>query len=200
MRTSALSDKDVGFDALESLGARVRALRTEKRMTLQELSARSEVSVGMLSNIERGQTSPSLKTLERMRLALGVPVASFFEPEVSRGPDGGTVVRSDQRPQLPFDKLGLTKELLSPPGHSYLEVLMLVIEPGGGSGPEPWTRAGEKAGLVLDGQLKLCVGKRCHLLNAGDSFQFNSREPHSFRNPSTDRAHVLWIIKSDEPG
>lgn len=188
------------FDALEDLGARVRSLRTEQKMTLQELSARSQVSVGMLSHIERGQTSPSLKTLERLRVALGVPLARFFEPEEARVADAGIVVRRDRRGQLPFDKLGLTKELLSPPGHSDLEVLMLVIEPGGGSGSEPWTRAGEKAGLVLDGRFQLDVGERSYVLEAGDSFQFDSRQPHSFRNLSDRQAHVLWIIKSDEPG
>lgn len=192
--------EDGGFDALDDLGARLRELRTEKKMTLAELSLQSQVSIGMLSHIERGQTSPSLKTLERVRRALGVPLARFFERDAPGVHDVGTVVRQARRPKLPFDKLGLIKELLSPPGHSDLEVLMLVIEPGGGSGDEPWTRSGEKAGVVLDGCFQLNVGERSYVLEAGDSFQFDSRQPHSFRNVAQGLAHVLWIIKSDEPG
>lgn len=198
--TASLEDEG-SFEALDDLGARVRELRAQKKMTLAELSLRSQVSIGMLSHIERGQTSPSLKTLERLRLALGVPLASFFERNNPQSVSNGTVVRADARAQLPLKKLGLVKELLSPPGHSDLEMLMLVIEPGGGSGPEPWSRRGEKGGLVLEGTFELCIGDSRHLLQSGDSFQFDSGQPHYFRNLSDgDLARVLWIIKSSDPG
>lgn len=192
--------EESGFDALGDLGARVRELRNEKKMTLAELSLRSQISIGMLSHIERGQTSPSLKTLERLRLALEVPLASFFEREEPAPKNDGTVVRAHARARLPFKKLGLVKERLSPPGHSDLDVLMLVIEPGGGSGAEPWTRQGEKAGMVLEGTFELHVGDASHVLREGDSFQFDGSQPHTFRNPSSATARVLWIIKSDEAG
>lgn len=197
---TAVAVEDDRFDALGDLGARLRALRIQKGLTLSDLSLSSQVSIGMLSHIERGQTSPSLKTLERLRRALGVPLASFFECDEQAANETGTVVRRARRAKLPFDKLGLLKELLSPPGHSDLEVLMLVIEPGGGSGTEPWTRSGEKAGLVLDGRFQLNVGEQSYVLEVGDSFQFDSRQPHSFRNLADCQSHVLWIIKSDEPG
>ena len=183
---------------LSSLGARLRQLRARSEMTLSELSLKSGVSIGMLSHIERGQASPSLKTLERLRLALAVPLASFFSPE--RHEESGDVVRKALRTKLTFDKLGLVKELLSPQGHSELEVLMLVLAPGGGSGDEPWTRNGEKAGVVIEGRFELAIGERVHLLEEGDSFQFDSRQPHSFRNIADGETRVLWIISSDEPG
>ncbi|TDP62052.1 helix-turn-helix domain-containing protein [Roseateles toxinivorans] len=193
-------EEEGGFGALDDLGARLRELRNEKKMTLAELSLKSQVSIGMLSHIERGQTSPSLKTLERLRLALEVPLARFFEREEPKPANNGTVVRATARSQLPFKKLGLVKELLSPPGHSDLEMLMLVIEPGGSSGPEPWTRRGEKAGLVLEGTFELHVAESSHVLEQGDSFQFDGRQPHFFRNLADSRTRVLWIIKSEEPG
>jgi transcriptional regulator with XRE-family HTH domain len=183
--------------ALDDLGARLRELRSEKAMTLAELSLLSQVSVAMLSHIERGQTSPSLKTLERLRIALGVPLANFFVRGEMRSGQDDLVVRANQRSRLQFDKLGLVKELLSPPGHSGLEVFMLAIEPGGDSGPEPWTRSGEKAGIVLEGRFELTVGERVCVLEAGDSFQFDSSQPHRFRNPASFGTKVVWIISSD---
>jgi len=185
--------------ALDDLGSRLRELRSEKAMTLAELSLLSQVSVAMLSHIERGQTSPSLKTLERLRIALGVPLASFFVRGEARSSRDDLVVRANQRSRLQFEKLGLVKELLSPPGHSCLEVIMLVIEPGGGSGAEPWTRNGEKAGLVLEGRFELTVGERICTLEQGDSFQFDSSQPHWFRNLAATNSKVLWIISSDAP-
>ena len=77
---------------------------------------------------------------------------------------------------------------------------MLVMEPGGGSGAEPWTRSGEKAGLVLEGRFELSIGDDTQVLEQGDSFQFDSRQPHTFCNVSDKVARVVWIIKSDEPG
>jgi uncharacterized cupin superfamily protein len=154
----------------------------------------------MLSHIERGQTSPSLKTLERLRLALDVPLARFFGEEAPKDDEADVVVRSDLRRQLPFDALGLTKQLLSPAGHRGLEMLMLVLEPGGNSGPEPWKRSGEKGGLVLEGRFELSVGSKRYVIETGDSFQFDSRQPHAFRNLSKGKSSVLWIIKADDPG
>ncbi|QDC00996.1 XRE family transcriptional regulator [Mesorhizobium sp. 8] len=185
---------------LDNLGQRIRELRTEKKLTLAALSLKSQISVGMLSHIERGQTSPSLKTLERLRLALEVPLARLFERDSPPPEEAGRVVRAHHRRKLQFDKIGLLKELLSPPGHSDLEVLMLSIEPGGGSGPEPWSRNGEKAGLVLAGRFDLTIGDQTYRLEEGDSFQFDSRVPHRFRNLSKQESRVLWIISSDEPG
>jgi transcriptional regulator with XRE-family HTH domain/alpha-ketoglutarate-dependent taurine dioxygenase len=139
---------------LNQLGVRLKELRSEKRMTLTDLSQRSQVSVGMLSHIERGQTSPSLKTLERLRLALEVPLAHFFAEDVPQSDERGIVTRAVDRRTLNFQKLGLTKELLSPANRSGLELLMLVVEPGGGSGGEPWTRQGEKGGMGCSGHLR----------------------------------------------
>lgn len=169
-------------------------------MTLAQLSLASRVSVGMLSHIERGQSSPSLKTLERLRVALDVPLASFFERSTAAAQQPGWLLRAPQRSALTLDKLGLVKEMLSPAGNSDLEVLMLVMEPGGGSGAEPWTRNGEKAGLVLEGRFELSIGDDTQVLEPGDSFQFDSRQPHTFRNVSDQVARVVWIIKSSDPG
>lgn len=185
--------------ALGSLGSRLRELRVEKAMTLAEISLLSQVSVAMLSHIERGQASPSLKTLERIRIALDVPLASLFGRGEARSSRDDLVVRGNYRSRLKFQKLGLIKELLSPAGNSSLEVVMLLIDPGGGSGPEPWSRSGVKAGLVLEGRFELTIGVRTCVLEVGDSFQFDSSQPHRFRNLATTQARVIWIISSDAP-
>lgn len=200
LMTTIEHDKERDAETLWKLGKRVREFRRARKMTLVQLSGKSQVSVGMLSHIERGQTSPSLKTLERLRVALDTSLTSFFGREEANSQEDDVVVRTNRRAKLPFDKMGLTKELLSPPGHFALEVFMLVIEPGGGPGTELWRRNGEKAGIVLEGRFELSVNQRIYVIEEGDSFQFDSRRPHSFRNLSNRQSRVLWIIKSDEPG
>lgn len=189
---------DIDSATLLSLGERIRNLRVEQGLTLAALSARSQISVGMLSHIERGRTSPSLKLLDRLRVALGVPLASFFDVDADHDPEKGTVTRQGQRSTLLFGKTGLTKELLSPPGHSEMEFFMLSIAVGGGSGPDPSRRNGEKAGYVVQGRIELRIAEQRYLLGEGDAFQFDSRQPHSFQNLADIETRLIWIIRSSE--
>lgn len=193
-------DHEIDTDTLRGLGERIRNLRVERDLTLAALSAKSQISVGMLSHIERGKTSASLKLLDRLRVALGVPLASFFDHNKDRSVEEGTITRLGKRSMLSFSKTGLTKELLSPPGHSELEMLMLSIEVGGGSGADPWRRNGEKAGYVLQGRFELQIGDKTHVLDQGDAFQFDSRQPHTFRNLAAIETKVIWVIRSNEAG
>lgn len=193
-------EEDLNAETLQGLGERLRKLRTERKMTLAVLSVRSQMSVGMLSHIERGKSSPSLKTLDRLRIALGVPLASFFDTGEGPNQERSVVTRAHQRSTLLFSDSGLTKELLSPAGHRELEMLMLSIEPGGSSGPDPWRRVGEKCGMVLQGRFELHVAEQRYILDEGDAFQFDSAQPHRFTNLASGTTRVMWIIKSEEAG
>ncbi len=152
----------------------------------------------MLSHIERGKASPSLKVLEKLRAALGVSMVDLFPPSDTNGNDKARVVtKRHERTAIDFPEIGLTKQRLSPGEKSDFEILLLVIAPGGGSGPEPWTRPGEKGGMVLSGAARLEVGDRAFDLEAGDSFQFDSNQPHRFECVGDTPAEIIWIIKSD---
>lgn len=190
---------DFDTDTLRGLGERIRKLRAERGLTLTALSTKSGISVAMLSHIERGKTSPSLKLLDKLRVALGVPLASFFDIAAERTVEAGIVTRVGKRSTLSFNT-GLTKEMLSPLGHSHLELLQLSIDVGGSSGPDPWRRVGEKAGVVIEGRFELQIGEQIFVLEEGDAFQFDSSQPHSFRNAAAKPTKVIWIIQSNEAG
>lgn len=187
---------------LHGLGERIRALRTQRNMTLQELSAQCQVSVAMLSHIERNRSTPSIRVLDRIRLGLGVPFGAFFEEKqnVNIETEAHIVMRHDQRPLLRFDATGLVKELLSPRRGTQLEMMLLCLQPRGHSGDEPWRRVGEKCGLVLTGSFELTIGASVYNLAEGDAFQFDSSAPHSFRNTYDGESRIMWIIFSREFG
>ena len=191
---------DLSAETLRSIGDRIRALRTGNGLTLSALSKQSQVSVAMLSHIERGRTSPSIKVLDRLRIALGVPLADFFSDAEPRAGEQNVVTRQHKRPVLNFDELGLTKELLSPERNSELEFFLLKLAPGGNSGPDPFHRIGEKCGMVLSGRFELMIGDHYHELEPGDAFQFDSSQPHAFRNLADAETQVMWMIRSREFG
>tara|TARA_R110000737_G_scaffold258861_1_gene267467 strand:- start:267 stop:869 length:603 start_codon:yes stop_codon:yes gene_type:complete len=187
---------------LDGLGDRIRAMRSERSMTLQDLSQASQVSVAMLSHIERSRSTPSIKVLDRIRSALNVSFSSFFEENSDLPPASNTAVvtRSTERPLMRFDATGLIKELLSPARGTHMEMMKLILQPGGYSGEEPWRRVGEKCGIVLQGSFELTVGSQTYNLSEDDAFQFDSAIPHSFRNIFDGTSKIMWIILSEEFG
>jgi len=185
--------------AIELLGERVRRLRTDRALTLQELANRSDVSVAMLSHIERGRSTPSIKVLNRVGQALDVPFSSFFgEAEQTSESESKTISRSTGRPLLRFDAMNLSKELLSPVRGTQIEMMLLHIGEDGHSGEEPWRRKGEKCGMVIEGTFELSVGASTYQLVKGDAFHFDSSYPHSFRNLHGSETTIMWVIFSKE--
>ncbi|MGO7180700.1 cupin domain-containing protein [Rhizobium brockwellii] len=183
----------MSFDHHTPVGSVVRSLRKEKKLSLKQLSVKSGVSVGMLSQVERDVSNPSVRVLSAVLHALGAPMSVVFEPSakaVEEEPD--FVRRANSRPIL---ELGhLRKELLSSKNPHTLQLMILHIEEGGSSGEHPLTYPAEKGGLVLAGQIYLRVGDRETRLSAGDSFAFGPSIPHSFRHAGVVPAEVLWVI------
>lgn len=176
--------------ALISLGANLQHLRSEKRLTLDELAHRSGVSIGVLSQIERGLGNPSFRTLYKIAEALGVPIGYFFSG-VDRS---GTVVRKHERKNLQSPGRDLVYELLSPDLTGTLEMLWIEYGPGISTQETPFVHQGEECGLILQGRLEAHVGEDTFSLEAGDSIYINSAIPHWFFNPGPDTAVMVWAI------
>ena len=179
-----------------AVGQRIRDLRRTRAMSLEAVAARTELSIGFLSQIERGLSSPSLRVLATLADVLGVGIAGLFgakENDVA-APDA-IVTRERQRAELNLWRTGISKQLLSPAGsEGRLNLFLVHMEPGGSTGDELYTHDGEEAGLVIEGEMKLTVDAESWTLKHGDSFRFASRRPHRFSNPSSDsKAVVLWV-------
>jgi transcriptional regulator with XRE-family HTH domain len=172
------------------VGRRVRALRLERKMSLAELAAKAGISIGALSQIERGMSSLRVRVIWPLAAALDVePSALIIE--------GGEpvsdlyCVRANQRRPIPVRSEGIAKQLLSPPGAA-LTGMQVVVEPGGGTA-EAYAHAGHEFGLVTQGMVELVVDGANYRLKAGDSFAFKSTLLHSFRNPGKERCVIMWV-------
>lgn len=179
-----------------AVGQRIRDLRRTRAMSLEAVAARTELSIGFLSQIERGLSSPSLRVLATLADVLGVGIAGLFgaKENDAAAPDA-IVTRERQRAELNLWRTGISKQLLSPAGsEGRLNLFLVHMEPGGSTGDELYTHDGEEAGLVIEGEMKLTVDAESWTLKHGDSFRFASRRPHRFSNPSSNsKAVVLWV-------
>ena len=200
MKPAQVKKKDVTELHHSDVGARLRALRVEQGLSVNELAMRAGVSVGTVSQVERNKANPSVRILERLRQALSVPLSALLEADdaISDPVVGDFVRKAAERPVFDVGKHGMQKELLSPHGEHDLKMMIIMLPAGAGS-DEVLVGVGEKAGLVLEGTVVLNVGDRRAVLRAGDSFQFKSTVPHSVRNESGETARLLWVMNTQPP-
>ena len=192
--TGQTVDVEELLGADERVGFEIRDLRKAKGMTLTDVSGATGLSVGYLSQIERGVSSPSVKALHAISRSLGVTISWFFSPAAEEEEHlRDVVVRKRNRRTLTF-KNGITDELLSPNLRRQIELLRCVFPPGSASGDDAYFHQGEEAGIVISGVLRLWIDEEEVLLRAGDSFAFESDKPHRYDNPSSEETVVIWAV------
>jgi transcriptional regulator with XRE-family HTH domain len=130
------------------IGREIRGLRKARGVTLAELAEGSGLSIGYLSLLECDHATPSIKALHAVSRALGVTISWFFEANDVPEEERDLVVRRARRRRLDYSA-GVVDELLSPNLMGALELLSCRFPPGASSGDEPYTRAGEEAGVVI---------------------------------------------------
>ena len=187
---------ELNADAAEpdGIGARLRQRRKVRGLSLKEVARRAEVSIGLVSQVERGLTMPSVRSLGAICGALEMPVGWLFDTADAGDPDD-LVVRRHQRRMLDLGAKGMVKELMTPDSCTGIQMMRLMIRPGGSTGDTPYNHpSGSKCGTVLSGQLMLEVDGDTRRLNTGDSFAFEATRMIRFWCESSETAEVLWIV------
>ncbi len=178
------------------VGSRVRALRESMDLSLRDLAERSGVSAPMLSQVERGETSPTLTIAGRIAAGLDLRLSQLLRLD-----EGGTVsvVRPGERRTGGAD--GHRWEVLTPPlPGQRAEVSTHTVQPGartGGPGDPPMHEPGAReTSVVQRGRLSfICDGTR-HELAEGDCVTFDADLPHHFENPGEEEAVLLAIVSA----
>ena len=169
------------------IGGKIRQLRTQKGLTLEELASRSELTKGFLSQLERNLTSPSIDSLDDILEALGTNLADFFQEDrveqyVFREPD----FFIDERESC-------TVHWIVPNTQKNRMEPILLSLPKGGESFEVAPHSGEEFGCVIGGTVVLtCDGKRS-VLKKGETFYLHGRTFHALSNEGKMPAQVLWV-------
>ncbi|GHE03823.1 XRE family transcriptional regulator [Defluviimonas sp. 20V17] len=175
------------------VGNDIRALRKSRGATIKELSATLGRSVGWLSQVERGQATPSITDIAAIANNFGVNISFFFR-SANRDPDEqGIVLRAADRIPIGSSESGLIEELLSPTLGGTFEMIKSTFAPRSSSDGLRAARQSEDGGVLISGQLTLEIDDLTLALEAGDSFQFTSRT-YSWRNNHDTPAVAVWVI------
>ena len=169
---------------------RLREVREERKISLRQLAAEVGLSPALISQVERGLTTPSLDTLRKLARALDEPLFNLLdEPEKTQV----ALVRRERRLSLTPPGGDVAYARISP-GFGRLEVLEGVLQPGDSSAPAPWAHPSEECAVVLEGELTAVVEAQTYTLFTGDSIYFDSRLPHLFRNQSSHRTTYIVAV------
>ena len=174
-------------------GARVREARSARGLTLEELATAAGISRATLSNLERGEHSPSLNAATDVARALGVSLSQLLGEEERRPtvtiPAGERLVFRDER-------TGIDRELLSPAfAGRGIEWIRVILPPGAVTDDlQPYHPAIDKYVLVEAGSLRMVVGAMAYLLDTGDAFYFRADVIHRFENAGGDACIYLAVL------
>jgi transcriptional regulator with XRE-family HTH domain len=176
------------------LGTRVRALRESMGLSLRELAARTGVSPATLSQVERGESSPSIAVATRIADGLELSLSQLLRLDEGRHV---VIVRSGTGRRT--DRSGHGVEELTPPlPGQRADVSLHRLAPGastGGAGDPPIHEPGSRETVVvLDGAAELIVEGEPHPLASGDSATFDADLSHHFHNPGPEPARLLAVV------
>src|SRR4051794_2802773 len=177
------------------VGNRIRALRDGMGLSLRDLAERSGVSAPMLSQVERGETSPTLAVASKIASGLELSLSQLLRLDES---GSVSVVRSDGRLRGGGAR-GHSYEI-APPGlrGQRAEVSLHVLKPGaapGGPDDPPIHEPGAReTAVVTGGRLRLVCDGQTHELAEGDSVTFDADLPHHFENPDGSEARFFAVV------
>ena len=170
------------------IGVKIKQLRLQRGLTQEELAARTELTKGFISQLERDLTSPSIATLMDILAALGTDVAGFFresqEEQVVYSADDMFVKEEADGSTIQWLVTNAQKNALEP---------ILVTIPAGLSLAEDDPHEGEEFGSVLSGSVTLVLGTKRYRVKKGGSFYFRPTRVHYLINSGKVESRVLWV-------
>jgi transcriptional regulator with XRE-family HTH domain len=176
-----------------SIGPRLRELRLQQSLSLQQLAERAGVSAAAIHKIERNGMVPTITTLLKLADAFDRPVGYFVDEEADgAGPVAFTP--APERGAAYSPHAGVNAQSISGSyARFFLDGAVTTIEAGAGSGPALDQHQGEELVFMLEGTLAFEVDGIDYRLGAGDALHFRTDRPHRWQNNGATVARVLWI-------
>ena len=177
---------------VNSIGPKVRHLRKQWKLSLQQLADRSDVSTAAIHKVEQGTMVPTITTLLKLAAALEQPVAYFVDEDLESPPYVVFTPASERRSiYTPHEGLEL-QGISGPYGQYFVATAIAEVAPGADSGQSPLRHAGEELIHMLSGRLDVDVSGQTFQLRRGDSIHFRTDHEHRWRNPTKSPARAVW--------
>ncbi|MBB6217836.1 transcriptional regulator with XRE-family HTH domain [Anaerosolibacter carboniphilus] len=169
------------------LGAKIREIRQQNSLTLNELAEKTQLTASYLSQIERDLIDPSLSSLRKIAMALKVPIYTFLTHESKQH----VLTKATQRRKLALPNSSIIYEFISPmasdkSANIKMEMVYFKLEAKSWSSEEFIIHAADECIFILKGQLEVYLDKEKYVLEEGDSIYIIENIPHRFYNPRNE--------------
>ncbi|MGQ4068291.1 helix-turn-helix domain-containing protein [Enterococcus mundtii] len=171
------------------IGSQIAKYRREKNLSIRKLAENIDMSASLLSQIERGKTNPSIKSLKFISKALDVPMFYFF---LEKSENENLIIRKEEHKKI--EASGVTYELLSPDSSGKLETMYMTISNGAKTSIQPEGHDGEEIAVVIKGRVKLNLDGQEYFLGEGDSVKILPFMKHNWENLESQEAKVLFTV------
>lgn len=193
--TPEINEVDDGPMLTSGIGQKLRQRRKVKQLSLSEVANKAGLSIGLLSQIERGISAPSLRSLGMICAALSMPLRWLFQNEkIEDSDEENLIVRANRRRKMDLGASGMSKEILSPDALTSLQLMRFVIHPQSdvveGLAPRG---DGAKAGTVIAGSLGIEVDGQTYTLFVGDSFAFKASSRYKLWCIGEADCELFWV-------
>ena len=175
----------------DHVGEVIRELREQHHLSVRTLASKSGFSPSFISQVENGQASPSIASLERLAAALGVRLGDFFRAVEPITP---TPVRAAARPAVQSEWSRARLECLAPIGPtSEWQAVMIALNPGGARGKRTHVSAAEQFALIFEGEAVLTLDSQEYVLQRGDAITIPAGVPHRWENKTGSPSQIVLM-------
>ena len=175
------------------IGEHIRRLRLKRHVSVRAFAAQTGFSPSFISQLENGQVSPSLGSLQKIAEALDVTLGEFFAAAASEAEED-MVVRPADRRRLDSTWTDVHLEALGSMNRSRrLEPVLAIFGVGGRSGNQLHSHSREEFAFVLKGSVTLTLGDEERELKPGDAVTLPAHSPHRWENRGRETVQVLMV-------
>ena len=179
------------------IGANLAEIRKQRGLSLDKVAELSGVSKAMVSQIERGESNPTVATL--WKVALGLRIA--FSELITEKRTPVEVVRSADIPPVIDDAAGLKIFPLFPfEQDHHFEMCLVTLDPSASHASDPHATHTEEYIFVIEGAIEITIGGDAYRLETGDAIHTHADKPHFYRNLADKPVRFLNIIYYGQSG
>lgn len=182
---------------VSTIGPKLKQLRQEQRLSLQQLAVKADVSAAAIHKIERNDMVPTITTLLKIATALERPVSYFVDSDEGPSEPVAFTPASD-RPAVFTSHAGLDLAGVSGPYAPFRSAAAVAtVDAGANSGSRPLIHPGEELVFLLEGTLTFDIAGTLYKVRRGDSLHFLGDQPHHWANEGKTKARALWVALRD---
>lgn len=172
-------------------GHKIRIMRKNMGMSIKDLAEKSQLSTGLISQIERDLVSPSVNAMTRIVASLETTMGEFFDEDYTK--QSPVVIQKDQHKEILLTEVQRKYIILSPTDNRTVEMVFMHIDKTENPDNMPTsTHEGEECGYILSGRLTVEIEGERHSLEEGDSIYFESTKPHKYINYYDEVCVSVW--------